>query len=165
MEYCSPIWQHLYLKDSDRLEKVQQRATRLIPEIRNEPYAQRLRLLNLPTLEFRRIRTALIQVFKISTGIDKLHFLSFFTLADYSRTRGHKLKMVKSRSNLRVRHSFLTQSICDIWNALPPYVVESKTINQFKNGLEKCMSDPRLKFAPYDIFKNIKLRDTQATAS
>jgi len=42
--------------DVEKLERVQKRATKLIPEISRKPYRERLQVLNLPTLKYRRYR-------------------------------------------------------------------------------------------------------------
>ena len=47
------------------IEGVQQRFTRMIPELKSLSYEARLKRLNLTTLEIRRIRGDLIQVYKI----------------------------------------------------------------------------------------------------
>jgi len=40
-------------KDVEKLERVQKRATKLIPEISKKPYREQLQVLNLPTLKYR----------------------------------------------------------------------------------------------------------------
>jgi ribonucleases P/MRP protein subunit RPP40 len=47
------------------LEGVQRKATKLVPSTRNYRYEERLKFFNLTTLETRRIRGDLIEVFKI----------------------------------------------------------------------------------------------------
>ena len=47
------------------LEKVQHRSIRLVPMFKKLPYDERLRRINLPTLERRRVRGDLVQFFKI----------------------------------------------------------------------------------------------------
>ena len=64
LEYCTPVWSSCYKKDRIILENVQRRATKLVASCRNLSYPQRLRKLGLPTLEYRRERVDLIQVFK-----------------------------------------------------------------------------------------------------
>ena len=46
------------------------RATKLIQNIKDIPYEDRLHVLGLTTLELRRIRGDMIQVFKCVNGID-----------------------------------------------------------------------------------------------
>jgi len=60
------------------LEGVQRRATKLITSIKNKTYEDRLRLVNLTTLETRRLRGDLIEVFKILKGFDDLEPAIFF---------------------------------------------------------------------------------------
>ncbi|CAF0962652.1 unnamed protein product [Brachionus calyciflorus] len=44
-----------------RIEKVEQRATKLVPALRNKIYCERLNILGLTSLEDRRVRGDLIQ--------------------------------------------------------------------------------------------------------
>jgi len=57
----------------DLIEQVQRRATRLVPETKGLPYNSRLIELQLPTLNFRRQRTDIIQTFKIIKRIDTVN--------------------------------------------------------------------------------------------
>jgi len=60
------------------LEGVQRRATNLITSIKDKTYEDRLRLLNLITLETRRLRGDLMEVFKIFKGFGDLDPTIFF---------------------------------------------------------------------------------------
>ena len=42
--------------DVDKIERVQKKATKLIPELSKKSYSDRLKFLNLPTLKYRRCR-------------------------------------------------------------------------------------------------------------
>jgi len=53
------------VKDIELLEKVQKRATRMIEECAGKIYVERLKIVGLTTLECRRLRADLIEVFKI----------------------------------------------------------------------------------------------------
>ena len=55
-------------QDIDKMERVQKRATILIPTMANKSYSDGLKSLNLPTLEYRRHRDV-IELFKIIKGI------------------------------------------------------------------------------------------------
>ena len=65
LEYCKQAWNPHLRKDVDMLEKIQRRATKLIPELRDLTYEERLKECGLTTLETRRIRGDQIEVFKI----------------------------------------------------------------------------------------------------
>ena len=54
----------MYLKDSHLIESVQCRATKLVHGIKDLPYAERLSVLMLPSLKYRRLRNDVIQVYK-----------------------------------------------------------------------------------------------------
>ena len=55
--------------DIQTLEKVQRRATKLVPELRDLDYTNRLVALNLPSLLYRRRRMDMITVFRIVHGL------------------------------------------------------------------------------------------------
>jgi len=55
----------LQKSDIEQIEKVQKRATKLVVSLSNLPYKERLMLLNLHTLKYRRLRGDMIEVFKI----------------------------------------------------------------------------------------------------
>ena len=59
-------------KDVDMLEKIQRRATKLIPELRDLTYEERLKECGLTPLETRRLRGDQIEVFKILNGYENI---------------------------------------------------------------------------------------------
>ena len=54
-----------------------------------------MKTLGLPSLEYRRERSDIIQVYKIMHGIGKVDEDKFFKVNRYSATRGHSLKLLK----------------------------------------------------------------------
>ena len=64
LEYCIQAWRPYCKKDIDTLECIQRRATKIIPELRDLSYEERLKECGLTTLETRRLRDQ-IEVFKI----------------------------------------------------------------------------------------------------
>ena len=56
----------------DMLEKIQRRATELIPELRDLRYEERLKECGLTTLETRRLRGDQIEVFNILNGHENI---------------------------------------------------------------------------------------------
>ena len=63
--YNSPISGHSHF------EKVQRRASKLVPQLKSLPYTERLQALNLYTIAQRRLRGALIETFKLVKGKKK----------------------------------------------------------------------------------------------
>ena len=76
-------------KEEILLEKVQKRATKLIPELKYKEYPERLKELGLPTLKHRRLRAFMVETYKILNNIDKVEVNKIFHL-NQNRTRGHK---------------------------------------------------------------------------
>ena len=76
-------WRPNLRKDIDLLEKVQKRATRLIINDRGLTYTKRLKKLGLITLETRRLRGNMIEVFKIFKGFDDVKVTYFFHFVKY----------------------------------------------------------------------------------
>ena len=66
VQYASSVWLPFELRDIKLI--VQRSATRLSRDLLNEPYNIRLTTLGLPTLQFRRDRADMLQVFKILNG-------------------------------------------------------------------------------------------------
>ena len=62
----------------DMLEKIQRRATKLIPGLRDLSYEERLKECGLTTLETRRLRGDQIEVFKILNGYENIDSNIFF---------------------------------------------------------------------------------------
>ena len=141
LEYCISAWSPYYEKDKQLLERVQHRFTRMIPGKKQLPYEKRLQIMGLWSLEERRNRADLLEVFKMYKGWSTTNFSSLFSLVDNSRTRGHSAKIVKSRCRLELRRHFFSQRVIDRWNRLDQSVIDSKTINAFKSGLNRTRQD------------------------
>ena len=54
--------------DEDLVEKVQRKATKLVPSIRHLPYNERLQCLGLPSLKYRRLHGDMIMTYNILHG-------------------------------------------------------------------------------------------------
>ena len=144
MEHAIQAWCPYLQKDISKLEKIQRRATKLVPALANLTYEERLISLDLTTLEERRSRGDMIQVFKIVNGLDKVgageEFLKLETGPLSERTRGHAFKLKKPRHRTSKRNKFFSSRVVDKWNKLPEHIVRSKNVNSFKNSYDKYLS-------------------------
>ena len=123
LDYGNLVFYLTTKKYKQILENAQRRATRLFPELRGLNYKERLIELNLPTLDYRRKRFDIIQVFKIVHKIDDIDMSIFFTFTDNNQVRGHNLKLNKPHANKSIKlHSFALRDI-PVWNSLPLEVV------------------------------------------
>ena len=151
LEYCSTVWSMMFKKDSEKLEKVQRKATKLVGSIRDKDYPSRLRYLDLPSLVYRRRRADLLQVYRYFSGLDQFRGNELFQV-DSGRTRGHQRKLTKSRANKIVKQKMLAYRVITDWNSLPEDLVMAESINIFKNKLEKCWSSVPFKFDPTGFY-------------
>ena len=118
---------------------MQKRATRLVPGLGGLSYSERLVELGLTTLETRRYRGDLIEVYKIVHGFDNLdrsQFFKFRSEVHAYNTTGHNLCIYHKAHNRSVRRVFFGIRIIDDWNKLPEEVVNSQSISSFKRALD-----------------------------
>ena len=87
-------------KDIEALEKVQKRATKILPQLKHMNYSDRLKACKLPTLHYRRIRGDMIETYKILTGKYHIETAPFLVGVCSSVTRGHSLRLQKIGQNI-----------------------------------------------------------------
>ena len=125
LEYGNIIWSPFLKPDINLLEITQRRAL------------TKLEKLDLPTLSYRRFRGSIMEASKILHGYYDDNCVSLlFTFKD-TITRGHKLSVRTRQCKTNVRRNFFTVRVTNLWNSLPGYVVESPSVNSFKNRLDK----------------------------
>ena len=146
LEYGSSAWNPYLKKDIKKIEKVQRRATKLVPQLRNKSYEMRLKMLELQTLEERRIRGDLIQHFKCNNNINSIewyHPISQSQPGSVRSTRSQNQLYRQLVKNCSPRDHFFTNRIIPYWNALPDDVKHAPTVNSFKNRLDNFNSSQR----------------------
>merc|ERR1712035_22744 len=71
LEYAALLWSPNLKKHIRKLERIERAASKLPPNLRNHSYEERLRALNLTTLEQRRERGDLIAVYRSRNELQK----------------------------------------------------------------------------------------------
>jgi hypothetical protein len=135
LEFAIPVWSPILKSDCDLIEKVQHRATKLVPSISNLSYEDRLKALNLTTLVERRQRGDMIQLYKVMHGVDEFDRENRFQIVK-NQVRGHCFKYFKEITRLQQRENFFFNRSANLWNSLPSELVEAPTVNSFKAGFD-----------------------------
>ena len=141
LEYGSPVWNPYLRKHVNLIEGVQRRITRCVIGTKGMTYEERLSFLKIPSLEFRRMRGCLIEVYKILHGLyDTNTTGSLFQLSQLT-TRGHNFKLTKHVTNTRLFSNFFTNSTVNSWNNLTRDTVNAPSVNAFKSRLDRELKD------------------------
>ena len=141
IEYGNVVWHPYLRKDINEVEKIQRHYTSNILGMKNLDYETRLKTLKLPSLEYRRIRGDMIEVYKILyKKYDPITTHKLFTF-DTNNTRGHNLKLKKFPFKTDKYKHFFTNRVINLWNSLPEEVVYAPSLNIFKNKIDKHLQD------------------------
>ena len=93
-------------------------------------YESRLKRVGLTTLETRRLRADMLEVYKIMNGMEGIIDAKFFKRDEGGR-RGHRFKLYKKQKRLRLdiaKYAFANR-VCATWNNLPKAVLEATSID------------------------------------
>ena len=136
-------------RDINTLERVQRRATKRVAGLANMEYTDRLRSLNLYSMEYRRARGDLILLrdILISDGHPNRHL---FQAASTATLRGNSLKLERQRPRLRVRENCFPVRVCRPWNSLPDTVILASNKQAFKRQLDQHVAQ-QYPGAPFEI--------------
>ena len=95
LEYGNVIWNPPLKRNINSVEKVQQRFTKRIVGMDKASYEERLKILKLPSLEYRRLRGDMIETYKILHELYDTASISSLLKINNTNTRGHPLKLTK----------------------------------------------------------------------
>ena len=142
LEYGATVWNPSKKTQIDKIERVQRRATKLIPGLSSLTYKERLLALNMPTLQYRRYRGDMIELYKISHNFyDPATINGFINFTSDSNSRyclrRHEFSFYKEKCSKDVRKNSFKIRTANQWNNLPASVVNAATLNSFKNNLDR----------------------------
>ena len=142
LEYSSAVWNPLKQADIATLESVQRNFTSRIAGIKELSYYDRLKKLNILSLQRRRERFIIIQMFKI---INKLtpNYLEFELYKNERRGLKVKVPPLNRKASQRARSLYDASFGVvgpKLWNTLPKELTLIKKKNPFKAELSKYLS-------------------------
>jgi len=113
-------------------DSVQRRFTKRLHGLKNCTYQERLKRLNILSLELRRLHADLILTYNILFG----HVDIDVNLFDFcsTSTRGHQFKLFNHHTNHCTCSSFFCERIINVWNSLPS-TVNFSSLNCFKQSI------------------------------
>ena len=94
----------------------------MISNLKNKFYEEQLSILNSTTLDTRRLRGDLFEVFKICKGFDNIEPSLFFMFCR-APTRAHTLKLFKPRCHLDIRKFSFAHRVIDASNSLDDSII------------------------------------------
>ena len=143
VEFSVEAWCPSKVEDIYTLEKMQRRALRMITDQGDANYVSKLKKIGMTSLQDRRKRGDMIQVFKIMndlSGLDKNNIFNFVRDRHSVDTRNHSANLlVPEKCRLNVRKNFFSCRIVNQWNSLPDVVRNSSNVNTFKNNYDEFM--------------------------
>jgi hypothetical protein len=147
LDYCSSVWNPHARGDVALLERVQRRAVNMISGLEARDYAGKLEEIGLDSLERRRDKTDIVQVYKILNGVDKVDAKTWFTTQEHNRTRMTRnseydknlIRTKVSRTDLRA--NTFSQRVINKWNGLPNNLKDAPSIHVFKRLLNSHLKE------------------------
>ena len=97
-------------------------------------YKTRLFILDLESLEERRIKKDLKMYYKILHGLISLDKNLFFSLSNNLYTRGHNCRITVPIGSCKFKNSF-SNRVVSIWNLLPYDTVNASSLASFSSRL------------------------------
>ena len=121
LEYCVQAWSPWTLGDKEVLEAVQRRAVGMVTNLKGKTYQERLAELGMVTLEERRRRGDLVQMFRIMSGKDNVNSAWWFQPvseregAASARQTSGAFNVMRKEGRTEVRKNFWSVRVCDVW--------------------------------------------------
>ncbi len=123
-------------KDIYHLERIQRAATRWVKGLRDLSYEERLRELNLQSLEKRRIRNDFVLTPKIMFHQIDLEASKLFKFSRRPGLRRSSLRLLQQTGRTRWRRNSFACRVVKYWNRLPLAVASVQDHLAFKRQLD-----------------------------
>ena len=144
VEFACPAWSPWTVADKTVVERVQERAVKMISGLKGADYAEKLAELRMLSLEDRRTLYDLVQVYKIVHKVDDVPYGMWFELVGntpgrVTRFSQDPLNIVTKPSRTDLRRNFFSQRVISKWNDLPASVKAVESVKVFKSYIEEML--------------------------
>ena len=126
-------------KEKNLIKDVLHRAIKYVLGLKDLKYEERLKVMKILNMSYRRFRGDLIETYKYTHELFKCK--SPFEIDQSGRTRGHNYKILKQACNPTQRQQFFFIRAVESWNKLDMSIVNAKTLNSFKNSIDKVFEN------------------------
>ena len=109
--------------------------------LEHPPYEKRLGDLGLFSLEKRRLRGDLINVYKYFKCGSQRDMANRFSVVCGDRTKGNGHKLEHRKFHTNMQRNFFTVRVMEHWHGLPREVVDSPSLEIFKTHLDAYLCD------------------------
>ena len=124
--YCPIVWHFCGKENNNKLEKVQERALRILYDDRSSPYSDLLDRAGTTTVLISRLKCMALEVFKCVNGSNTPSLNKLFEVKDTDYSFRDAVKLIQPRRN-SVNNGLRSFSYVGskLWNDLPRYMKES----------------------------------------
>jgi hypothetical protein len=145
LEYAVSVWAPYNEHHIKQIERIQERATKMVYRLRRLKYEARLDELGLTKLSDRRKRGDAILMYKINKGRNIVNWSYPMKIYEQPESGGPACglraprRFVKPEFLIRQREHFFTTRIVNEWNAFPQSLCDARSTNSFKSQYDKNM--------------------------
>ena len=142
LEYNTVVWNSCNLEDIRCIENVQKRFTRRLLQRMNIKYANyedRLRILNLESLQLRRLRYDLVAVYKVLNNLVDIESSQLFEPHTSTYNFRHEHDMTLKNPPTAKRNTLMKSfkhRVINAWNSLSKDTAEAESLATFKKQLQ-----------------------------
>ena len=149
LTYCSQLWRPRLIKDINRLENVQRRATKYILQDYTSDYKTRLLSLELlPLMLWFELQDVLFLVKCIKEPMDNVNIFNYVEFVSTNTRAASSNKLKHKRCHFSSTHHFYFNRIVRVWNSFP-YIDLSLSFQCIKKHLlDHLWYHFQLKFNP-----------------
>ena len=142
--YCPAAWIFCGKQNSNKLERLQERALRFVFKDSKSSYDELLRRGNFLSLAALRLKFLAIEVYKSVNGLNPQYLNELFCLKDTNYNFRDSLKLKQDRfDTMKSGYKSFKYYGSKLWNAIPIEIKSAKSLNIFKRKITEWCRSPK----------------------